>query len=160
MRKVHLCCEELLQQSVIVRRRSLFGKEICLFNFANEGFTTMRGTIRLSRGAVKMQTWNLRSDTGTRFLSTCPVTGATSSPGTSDSVVMPQNGKPRSINEVPGPKIYPVLGSLLDFKEHAASLHVSSQAYYKKYGKIVRQSIICDEVIIYDPREYIKGDMS
>ena len=89
-----------------------------------------------------------------KSLSTCPVTGTRSEKNEVES----KNGKSRPYSEIPGPKIYPLLGSLLDFKDNGASLLKSSQTYYQKYGMIAKQNLTGDEVIIYDPREFIKGD--
>ena len=89
-----------------------------------------------------------------RSLSTCPVTGTSSVKNEFES----KNGKSRPYSEIPGPKMYPLLGSLLDFKDNGASLLKSSLAYYEKYGMIAKQNLTGDEVIIFDPREYIKGD--
>ena len=89
-----------------------------------------------------------------KSLSTCPVTGTRSEKNELES----KYGKSRPYSEIPGPKIYPLLGSLLDFKDNGASLLKSSQTYYEKYGMIAKQNLTGDEVIIYDPREFIKGD--
>ena len=48
-----------------------------------------------------------------RSLSTCPVTGTSSVKNEFES----KNVKFRPYSEIPGPKMYPLLGSLLDFKE-------------------------------------------
>ena len=91
-----------------------------------------------------------------RSLSTCPVTGTSSVKNEFES----KNVKSRPYSEIPGPKMYPLLGSLLDFKDNGASLLKSSLAYYEKYGMIAKQNLTGDEVIIFDPREYIKGDQA
>ncbi len=82
---------------------------------------------------------------------TCPVTG------TSSTVSPTNSGNSRPYKQIPGPKIYPVLGSILDFKENGGSMLMISSLYYKKYGMIVKQNVTGNEVIIYDPIEYLKG---
>lgn len=118
----------------------------------------MTRIIDIQRKVRKVQTIAVRSGifqtAYSTTSSTCPITGSSSAkigPSTE-----PTNS-PRPYAEIPGPKIYPVLGSLLDFKEHGATLFQTSRVYYKKYGMITKQNIKGDEIIIYDPREHLKG---
>jgi hypothetical protein len=83
---------------------------------------------------------------------TCPVTGTSSSGSSTNS----ENSRP--YGQIPGPKIYPVLGSILDFKESGGTMLSTSSSYYKKYGAIVKQNVTGNEVIIFNPIEYLKGD--
>jgi hypothetical protein len=105
----------------------------------------MRNTvIRVSRNNVAKRPVHSNA-------ATCPVTG------TSSTVSSTNSGNSRPYKQIPGPKIYPVLGSILDFKENGASMFKTSNLYYKKYGMIVKQNVTGNEVIIYDPIEYLKG---
>ena len=85
--------------------------------------------------------------------STCPITGTSSSKSSSPQA----DGKYRRYEDIPGPKIYPILGSLQDFSKNGGTLIDTSQIYYKKYGMISKQNITGNEILIYDPREHLKG---
>lgn len=89
--------------------------------------------------------------------STCPITGTSSA---KDDSSKNRSNLPRPYDDIPGPKIYPVLGSLLDFKENGGTSFETSRLYYKKYGMITKQNINGEEVIVYDPREHLKGKIS
>lgn len=92
-----------------------------------------------------------------QHLSTCPVTGTTSKQSATTRCKNDGDKQGKPYSEIPGPPIYPVLGSILDFKNHEASQVKSTHEYYKKYGNIVKQNICGNEVIIYDAREFLKG---
>jgi len=105
----------------------------------------MRNTVtRFSRNNVA----KLTSSHSTA--ATCPVTGT----GSSGSSTNSENSRP--YKQIPGPKIYPVLGSILDFKESGGTMLSTSSSYYKKYGAIVKQNVTGNEVIIFNPIEYLK----
>lgn len=90
--------------------------------------------------------------------SKCPVTGTFTDTDAISPVVKGDCSRPYS--EIPGPLIYPLLGSILDFKKQGGTMLLATSEYYKKYGMIVKHNITRDEVIIADPREYVKGKLS
>jgi hypothetical protein len=89
--------------------------------------------------------------------STCPITGVTS--GKSIPLPPTDGSNPRPYSEVPGPAIYPLVGSIIDFANTGGNTSDSNTSYYYKYGAITKQNICGDEVIICDPREHIKGEL-
>jgi len=63
----------------------------------------------------------------------------------------------RGFHEIPGPKQWPLVGSLPDFMGQGPGIHRVHKAYYLKYGPIVRINLLGNqEVIVYDPNEYLK----
>lgn len=95
-----------------------------------------------------------------RFLTTsnCPITGTTSSvpndiPINKAEDVGKLNSRP--YKDIPGPSIYPFIGSIPDLIEKG-SLNASGLAFYKKYGPIAKHNAMGEEVFIFDPREYLK----
>lgn len=86
--------------------------------------------------------------------STCPITGTSSSKSSSPQ----ENWNHGKYDDIPGPSIYPIVGSLLDFQKNGGNLRDTAHVYYKKYGMISKQNISGNEIIIYDPREHLKGN--
>ena len=91
----------------------------------------------------------------TTTTSTCPITGVTSTKSIPSSSI---EGNPRPYSEIPGPPIYPLAGSIIDFANTGGNTSDSNTVYYYKYGPITKQNICGDEIIICDPREHIKGE--
>lgn len=93
----------------------------------------------------------------TTTASTCPITGTTSSKSIPSSPIDDRN--PRPFSEIPGPVIYPLLGSIIDFTNTGGNMSASNTVYYYKYGAITKQNITGNEIIIFDPREHLKGEL-
>ena len=87
--------------------------------------------------------------------STCPITGTSSS----KSSFPQENGSHGKFEDIPGPNIYPIVGSLQDFQKNGGNLRDTAHVYYKKYGMISKQNITGNEIIVYDPREHLKGSV-
>ena len=85
--------------------------------------------------------------------STCPITGTSSSKSSTPQI----KGKSGRYEDIPGPTIYPLIGSLRDFFNNGGTLQATGLVYYKKYGMISKQNINGKEILIYDPREHLKG---
>lgn len=68
---------------------------------------------------------------------------------------------PKPYSEIPGPKIYPLAGSIIDLKgkmDKGMTMFAVFEEYRKLYGHIIRQNISGEEVMIFDPREIVKGN--
>jgi hypothetical protein len=86
--------------------------------------------------------------------STCPINNTSSA---NQNTSRGPAKLPRPYDDIPGPKIYPIVGSLIDFMQNGGTVFETSRLYYKKYGPIAKQNIGVNEVIIYDPQEHLKG---
>jgi hypothetical protein len=115
---------------------------------------------RMAMKAFRLRLGSVQRHRQLSVASKCPVTGTSSDPSVSKKNPSSKSAtgeRSRPYSEIPGPPIYPLLGSILDFKHHGARLDLSGLAYYKKYGAISKQNISGPEVLIYDPHEYMKG---
>ena len=108
--------------------------------------------------ANEMGTWY--SYLSTPF-SSCPIDHREKTPEHREEYGSPPTRSVKPFESIPGPPIYPVIGSVWDIKKRAGKgkmFYEIVKDYRYEYGPIVRTKLFDKyNVYVYDPREFLKG---
>ena len=107
--------------------------------------------------------YSFRLITKYRF-STCPVTGGGGGNNVATKVTKNASKKPlpidasklKTIQDIPGPTIYPLVGTAMDLGNYDGVMWKAYRDYYQKYGSVVKVKYDVEEVVVFDPHEFIK----
>jgi hypothetical protein len=94
-------------------------------------------------------------------ISKCPVDHKASAPVDKETTNNPSTPTGKPFDSIPGPPIYPIIGSVWDLKtrmDKGRCFFEVIKDYRNEYGPIVKAKIFnSPSVFLHDPREFLKG---